>query len=44
MTAKSKAELMREIRKRRKELGLIRREYWATEKQHKKIKKLLEES
>lgn len=49
MTAKEKSELMRETRKRRKELGLVEFRVWCTEKQreehralakkHEKVKK-----
>lgn len=43
MTTKSKAEIMEEMRKRRTDAGLIRLEYWATKKQHKKLKAKLKE-
>jgi hypothetical protein len=38
MTAKPKAQLMKETRQRRKDAGLVSREYWATRKEHDLIK------
>lgn len=42
--AKSKAELMRAMRKRRREDGLIAVTYWVTADQINKIEKVLRES
>lgn len=42
--AKSKAELMRAMRKRRRDNGLIAVTYWVTPEQITKIEKILRES
>lgn len=40
MTAKEKSELMRESRKRRKEMGLVEFRTWCTEQNKKKLEAL----
>jgi len=44
MTALTNKQKQEALRKRRAELGLIRREYWATEANHKKIDAMLSKS
>ena len=40
---KTKAELMRKMRKQRAEQGLIQKTYWLTAAQHEKVEAILSE-